>query len=29
MAQQAVMLNRVKGELLSASDVAKADDIEL
>ena len=29
MAQQAIMLNRVKEELLSASDVAKVDNIEL
>ena len=29
MAQQAVMLNRMEEELSSASDVAKADDIEL
>ena len=29
MAQQAVMLNRVEEELPSASDIAKADDIEL
>ena len=28
-AQQAVMLNRVKGELPSGSDITKADDIEL